>query len=340
MGRRVGWRCGGGGGDKSSCMQNKGAGGWLLVVEQNLVNGRFPFTRLRLHSFCPALELTSEYLHRNQKVNHTEPGSGRECTTLRSVATVQKKVKDFSFPALPSYTIYFGCPAKRSPCLLRRVPEQAPICVIRSKRRSGRGAELSKRERLGRAPRQGFTGTRGIPRGRASAARAAAVAAAAPRARWRGGGEPGALRGRPKANVVSAVGSALTRRSGWTERGSARGFGASQASAAASRPVISLVPSRLGRKTARLSLPGLRRADKGLRGKAPRPCHGGPALLMFNREQGSAVPLLPDPTPEPGRGGGMRTPARRCRPGCAEAGPAQPASLSCPAGLFSPWKLR
>lgn len=158
------------------------------MVEQNLVNGRFPFTRLRLHSFCPALELTSEYLHRNQKVNHTEPGSGRERTTLRSVATVQKKVKDFSFPALPSYTIYFGCPAKRSPCLLWRVPEQAPICVIRSKRRSGRGAELSKRERLGRAPRQGFTGTRGIPRGRASAARAAAVAAAAPRARWRGGG--------------------------------------------------------------------------------------------------------------------------------------------------------
>lgn len=78
-------------GDKSSCMQNKGAGGWLLVVEQNLVNGRFPFTRLRLHSFCPALELTSEYLHRNQKVNHTEPGSGRERTTLRSVATCEKK---------------------------------------------------------------------------------------------------------------------------------------------------------------------------------------------------------------------------------------------------------
>lgn len=152
------------------------------------------------------------------------------------------------------------------------------------------------------------------------------------------GGEPGALRGRPKPNVVSAVGSALTRRSGWAERGSARGFGASQASAAASRPVISLVPSRLGRKNARLSLPGLRRADKGLRGKAPRPCHGGPALLMFNRERGSAVPLLPDPTPEPG--GGTRTPACRCQPGCVEASPAQPTSLSCPAGLFSPWKLR
>lgn len=88
MGRRVGWRCGwggegkdAGGGDKSSCVPNKGAGGWLLVVEQNLVNRRFPFARLRLHSFCPALELTSEYLHRNQKVNHTEPGSGRQRTT-------------------------------------------------------------------------------------------------------------------------------------------------------------------------------------------------------------------------------------------------------------------
>lgn len=86
------------GGDKNNCMQNKDAGGRLLVVEQNLVNGRFPFTRLRLHSFCPALELTSEYLHRNQKVNHTEPGSGREGTTLQSVAKCEK-VEDFSFPA-------------------------------------------------------------------------------------------------------------------------------------------------------------------------------------------------------------------------------------------------
>lgn len=88
--------------NKSSCMQNKGAGGWLLVVEQNLVNGRFPFTRLRLHSFCPALELTSEYLHRNQQVNHPEPGWGRECTTLPSVAK-RRKVRDFSFAAQPHF---------------------------------------------------------------------------------------------------------------------------------------------------------------------------------------------------------------------------------------------
>lgn len=56
------------------------------MLEQNLVNGRFPFARLRLHSFCPALELTGEYLHRNQKVNHTEPGSGRARATLPAVA--------------------------------------------------------------------------------------------------------------------------------------------------------------------------------------------------------------------------------------------------------------
>lgn len=54
-------------------------------------------------SFCPALELTSEYLHRNQKVNHTEPGSGRERTTLRSVAKCEK-VDDFSFPAQPRFS--------------------------------------------------------------------------------------------------------------------------------------------------------------------------------------------------------------------------------------------
>lgn len=88
---------------KSSCTQNKGAGGWLLVLEQNLVNGRFPFTRLRLHGFCPALELTSEYLHCNQKVNHTEPGSGRARTTPQSVAKCQK-VEDFSFPAQPRFS--------------------------------------------------------------------------------------------------------------------------------------------------------------------------------------------------------------------------------------------
>lgn len=88
---------------KSSCMQNKGAGGWLLVLEENLVNGRFPFARLRLHSFCPALELTSVYLHCNQKVNHTEPGSRRARTTPRSVAKWEK-VEDLGFPAQPRFS--------------------------------------------------------------------------------------------------------------------------------------------------------------------------------------------------------------------------------------------
>lgn len=75
---------------KSSCTQNKGAGGWLLVPEQNLVNGRFPFTRLRLHSFCPALELTSEYLHCNQRVNHTGAARGGRARRLALLLSAKK----------------------------------------------------------------------------------------------------------------------------------------------------------------------------------------------------------------------------------------------------------
>lgn len=151
---------------KSSCTQNKGAGGWLLVLEQNLVNGRFPFTRLRLHSFCPALELTSEYLHCNQRVNHTGAGSGRARTAPRSVAKC-RKVEGFSLPAQPRslrYSIYFGRPAKGARCLLRRVPGQARVCVISSERRSGRGAEYQSEPALAALPGRALLAPAGFRR--------------------------------------------------------------------------------------------------------------------------------------------------------------------------------
>lgn len=115
---------------KAATCQSKGARRWLLVMEQNLVNVRFPFTRPRLYSLCPALELPSGYLLRNQKVNHSEPSSGRERTTLLSVAKCEKKV-DFSFPARPrSPDTIFTLGARRNALFITRVPGQARICVM------------------------------------------------------------------------------------------------------------------------------------------------------------------------------------------------------------------
>lgn len=100
-----------------------------------------------------------------------------------------------------------------------------------------------------------------------------------PAARARARGEPAALRGRPKANVVSAVGSVLTRRSGWAGLcPRARRF---ETSAAASRVVISLVPSRLRRKAPAVpARPQESRQRSARQGPAAVPRRAGPVNVQ------------------------------------------------------------
>lgn len=183
---------------------------------------------------------------------------------------------------------------------------------------------ISKPGRLGRAPRQGFTGTRGIPRGRASAARAAAAASPrsllpAPRSplppplpRGTRSHQP-LVGGAPApANVSPAVFCVFQNRGVLAPAGApssgrlclhARRLAKSAAaSLAVLRRVVMVTP---GEKSTRR---GPQRADKGLGGEA---C-GPPALLMFNLELESerrSASLL-GPTQ------GVPTPARDPRPGC------------------------
>lgn len=82
-----------------------------------------------------------------------------------------------------------------------------------------------------------------------------------------------------------------------------------------------------GENSARPSPPGLRRADKGLRGKARRPCHGGPARLMFNRERGSRAS---PPGSAPG-GWGHRPP-----PATASQAAPRPLQRNAPLGAAPP----
>lgn len=260
------------------------------MVEQNLVNGRFPFTRLRLYSFCPALELTSEYLHRNQKVNHNEPGSGRKHTTLQSVAKYVK-VEDFSFPAQPHSPIQHSLwePEEMHRVFITESAGASRICVIRSKRRSGRGAEYQSETVLAGIPGRallapaGFRGAGRAQPGRRR--RRLLLPLLAPRAR----GEPAALRRRQKANVLSAVGLRVNEalRLSWARLcPRARRFAAS---AAASRPVISLVPSRLGRKAPSVpAWPRESRQRSARQGPAAVPRRAGPV----NVQSGAGKPCL------------------------------------------------
>lgn len=112
------------------------------------------------------------------------------------------------------------------------------------------------------------------------------------------------------------------------------------ASAAASRKVISLVPSRLGRKG-----PGV---PAWLRESRQRSARQGPAAVsrragLVNVQSDAGKPCLPCRLRAwaGGEEGARRTPtpASHCQPGCSWAGPTRRAFPSCPDGIFSPWKL-
>lgn len=307
------------------------------MMEQNLVNGRFRFTRLRLHSFCPALELTSEYLHCNRKVNHTEPGSGRERTTLQSVAKYVK-VEDFSFPVQPRSPIQHLLwePEEMHGVFITESARATRICVIRSKRRSGRGAEYQSETVLAGLPGRallapaGFRGSGRARPGRRRRRQQRLLPLLAPRAR----GEPAALRRRQKANVLSAVGLRVNEalRLSWTRLcPRARRFAAS---AAASRPVISLVPSRLGRKAPSVpAWPRESRQRSARQGPAAVPRRAGPV----NVQSGAGKPCLSSGLCSGGSGSADPRPPQPARPCAGRSNATRPSIL--PRWDISPWKL-
>lgn len=189
-------------------------------------------------------------------------------------------MEDFSFPAQPrfSHTIFtLGARRNASRCLLGRVPAQARICVIRSGRRSGRGAEYQRETALAGLPGRALlapAGFRGAGRARPGRRRRRLPPLPGHGGEW--GGEPAALRGRPKSKTSFLPGFRVNEAQG-PGPGSAGGFGSVAASAAASRPVISLVPSRLGRKAAAVPARPRESRQRSVRhGPAAVPRRAGP----------------------------------------------------------------